>query len=121
MPPGRTVAPPPVLAVTTPSLEGPRIARYIGVIAREAIVGTGLGRDMMAGLRDFTGGRVTGWEVQIQEGRYTALAEMCQRAQSAGANAVVGVAMDYEFVGQGGSNVFVSATGTAVISEPAGL
>lgn len=111
------VAPPPVLAVTTPSIEGQRIVRYLGVVAGEAVLGTGFDQDITASLKDFLGGRVTGWEGQIQQARYTALAEMCQRAQAAGANAVVGVTLDYEFVGQGGSIVFVSATGTAVVSE----
>ena len=113
-------APPPVLAVTTPSLEGQRITRYVGVVAGEAIVGTGFEQNLTASLRDLTGGRVTGWEGQLQQARYAALAEMCQRAQAAGANAVVGVSLDYEFIGQGGSIVFVSATGTAVVAEPAG-
>jgi uncharacterized protein YbjQ (UPF0145 family) len=113
-------APPPVLAVMTPSLEGQRILRYIGIVAGEAILGTGFGQDLTASLLDLTGGRVSGWEAQIQQARYTALTEMCRRAQSAGANAVVGAALDYEFVGQGGSIVFVSATGTAVVAEPLG-
>ena len=55
-------APPPILAVTTPALEGQRISRYLGVVAGEAILGTGFDRDLIAGFRDFTGGRVTGWE-----------------------------------------------------------
>lgn len=110
--------PPPVLAVTTPSLEGQRILRYIGIVAGESVLGTGFEQDLMASLRDLTGGRVSGWEAQLQQARYTALNEMCGRAQSAGANAVVGVALDYEFVGQSGSIVFVSATGTAVVVEP---
>lgn len=111
------VAPPPVLAVTTPSIEGQRIVRYLGVVAGEAVLGTGFDQDITASLKDFLGGRVTGWEGQIQQARYTALAEMCQRAQAAGANAVVGVTLDYEFVGQGGSIVLVSATGRTVVSE----
>lgn len=111
-------APPPVLAVTTPTIEGQRIVRYVGVVAGEAILGTGFDQTITASLRDLTGGRVSGWEVQIQQARYAALTEMCERAQAAGANAVVGVAIDYEFVGQGGSIVFVSATGTAVVAEP---
>jgi len=110
--------PPPVLAVTTPTLEGQRIVRYIGIVAGEAILGTGFEQDITASLRDLTGGRVSGWEGPLQQARYTALTEMCQRAASAGANAVVGVSLDYEFVGQGGSIVFVSATGTAVATEP---
>ena len=92
--------------------------RYVGIVAGEAVLGTGFEQDITASLRDFTGGRVSGWEAQIQQARYTALTEMCQRAQAAGANGVVGVALDYEFVGQGGSIVFVSATGTAVVAEP---
>ncbi len=112
-------APPPqVLAVTTHSIEGYRIARYVGIVAGETIMGTGFGADFMAGIKDFTGSRVTEWEDEIQRARYTAIAEMSQRAQAWGANAVVGVSLDYEVMGQTGSIILVTATGTAVIVEP---
>lgn len=94
--------PPPVFAVTTPSMEGYRITRYLGIVPGEAILGTGFDRDFIAGIKDFTGGRVGEWENQIQLARQTAIVEMSQRAAAWGANAVVGVTMDYEVMGSGG-------------------
>lgn len=107
--------PPPVFAVTTPSMEGYRITRYLGIVAGEAILGTGFDRDVIAGIKDFTGGRVGEWENQIQLARQTAIVEMSQRAAAWGANGVVGVTMDYGVMGSGGSIILVTATGTAVI------
>ena len=107
--------PPPVFAVTTPSMEGYRITRYLGIVPGEAILGTGFDRDFIAEIKDFTRGRVGEWENQIQLARQTAIVEMSQRAAAWGANAVVGVTMDYEVMGSGGSIILVTATGTAVI------
>lgn len=119
LPAGMAVATPPILAVTTPELAGYRITRYLGIVAGEAIMGTDFGEDMMAGIKDFTGSRVTEWEPEIQRARYTSIVEMSQRAQAWGANAVVGVSLDHEVMGQTGSIILVTATGTAVIVEPA--
>ena len=111
-------SPPQVLAVTTPGVEGYRVARYVGIVAGEAILGTGFGADVKAGIKDFTGSRVTGWEEEIQRARFTALSVMAQRAQAWGANAVVGVSLDTEGMGPQGSILLVTATGTAVVVEP---
>ena len=109
----------PIPVVTTPTLEGSRITRYLGVVAGETILGTGFGSDFIASLKDFTGDRVGEWERWIVEARYTALLELAQRAQAVGANAVVGASLDYEVMGQNGSIVLVAATGTAVVVEAA--
>ena len=108
----------PILAVTTPELAGYRIARYLGIVAGEAIMGTPFGADFIAGIKDFTGSRVTEWESEVQQARHIAIVEMTQRAQAWSANAVVGVTLDYEAMGQYGSIVLVMATGTAVVVEP---
>lgn len=108
-------------AVTTPGLEGYRIVRYLAIVAGETILGTGFESDIMAGIKDFTGSRVKEWEEYIQSARYAAISEMSQRAQAAGANAVVGVSIDYEVIGSKGSIVMVTATGTAVIAESVSL
>jgi len=113
-------APSSVLAVTTPGLEGYRIARHLGIVAGETIMGTGFGSDFIAGIKDLTGSRVGEWESEIQVARDTAIAEMSAQAQAWGANAVVGVAVDCEVMGAQGSIILVTATGTAVIVEPAG-
>lgn len=110
-------APPGIVAVTTPGIEGRRISRYIGIAAGESIMGVGFGSDILAGIKNFTGERVGEWEVEIRRARHIAIAEMCQRAQTWGANAVVGVAVDYEAIG---TILMVTATGTAVVTEPAG-
>ena len=112
------VAAPPVLAVTTPELAGYRITRYLGIVGGEAIMGTDFGKDLMAGIKDITGGRLTEWEPEIQRARHASIVEMTQRAQAWGANAVVGVSLDLETMGQSGSIILVTATGTAVIVEP---
>ncbi|MGQ0796803.1 MAG: YbjQ family protein [Methanobacteriota archaeon] len=108
--------PPSVFVVTTPTLEGHRIVRYIGIVAGESILGVGLGSDIVAGIKNLTGERVTEWEVEIQRARHAAITEMAARAQHWGANAVVGVAMDDEAIG---SILMVAATGTAVVVESA--
>jgi len=102
---------------TTPSIEGRRITKYCGVIAGEAILGANLFKDLFAGIRDLVGGRSATYERELQRAREIALEELQQRAQELGANAVVGIDLDYEVVGQGGSMLMVSASGTAVIVE----
>ena len=112
------VAVPPILAVTTPELAGYRITRYLGIVAGEAIMGWVLGAEFLAGIQDLTGRGVTESEPEIQRARHTSIVEMTRRAQTWGANAVVGVALDLEVLGQTGSIILVTATGTAVVVEP---
>lgn len=102
---------------TTPTFEGRRIARYLGVVHGEAIVGANIFRDMFAAVRDIVGGRAGAYENVLGDARRTALAEMADAASRLGANAVVGIDLDYETLGSGGSMLMVTASGTAVVTE----
>ena len=100
---------------TTPSFEGRTITRYCGVVTGEAILGANLFKDMFAGIRDLVGGRSATYEAELQRARDIALDEMQERAAALGGNAVVGVDLDYEVLGQGNGMLMVSASGTAVV------
>lgn len=102
---------------TTPNIEGKRIVKYCGVVAGEAILGVNLFKDLFAGIRDLVGGRSATYERELQRARDIALEDLQERAQELGANAVVGIDLDYETLGQGGGMLMVSASGTAVIVE----
>lgn len=102
-----------IIVTTTPTVEGRQIGQYIRVVTGEVILGINFLRDMGAGFRNIFGGRSQGYEEEIANGRETALAEMVDRAIAMGADAVVGVDIDYESMGDGGM-MMVAATGTAV-------
>ena len=102
---------------TTPSIEGKRITRYCGVIAGEAILGANIFKDLFAGIRDIVGGRSATYERELRKARELALAEVAQNAAELGANAVVGIDLDYETVGGQGSMLMVTVSGTAVVVE----
>jgi uncharacterized protein YbjQ (UPF0145 family) len=102
---------------TTPSIEGRRITKYCGVVAGEAILGANVFKDVFAGIRDLVGGRSATYERDLQQAREMALEEVQQKAAEMGANAVVGVDLDYEVLGQGNGMLMVSASGTAVVIE----
>lgn len=102
-----------MIVTTTQSVEGQKITAYRGIVVGEAIVGANVVRDFFAGITDIVGGRSGAYESKLQDARETALAELEQRAREAGANAVVGVDLDYEVVGD--SMMMVSASGTAVV------
>lgn len=104
-----------MIMTTTPSIEGKAIAEYRGIVTGEAILGANIFRDFFAGIRDIVGGRSTAYERELQKARQIALQEVEDEARSLGANAVVGIDLDYEVVGQGGSMLMVSASGTAVV------
>ena len=106
-----------MIVTTTPSIEGKRITRYCGVVAGEAILGANVFKDFLAGIRDIVGGRSGTYERELQRAREIALKELEQRAAEAGANAVVGVDLDFEVLGQGNGMLMVSASGTAVVVE----
>ena len=106
-----------MLVSTTPTIEGKRITRYCGVIAGEAILGANIVKDLFAGIRDLVGGRSGTYERELQKAREIALQELQERAQELGANAVVGVDIDYEVLGSSGSMLMVSASGTAGVLE----
>lgn len=105
-----------MIQTTTPSVEGHRITAYHGVVVGEAILGANVMRDLFAGITDILGGRSGAYEASLQEARDTAMRELAARAEAAGGNAVVGIDLDYEVVGQ--SMLMVSASGTSVTLEP---
>ncbi|MCY9854383.1 heavy metal-binding domain-containing protein [Vibrio mediterranei] len=106
-----------MIVTTTQTVEGKRIVAYKGVIAGEAILGANVFKDMFAGLRDIVGGRSGTYERELQRAREIALQELEQKAADAGANAVVGVDLDYEVLGTGNGMLMVSASGTAVVVD----
>ncbi|OKZ34769.1 MAG: hypothetical protein BHV68_17325 [Bacteroidales bacterium 43_8] len=106
-----------MLMTTTPSVEGKRIVRYLGVVTGESFIGANVFRDFLAGVRDFFGGRSASYEAVLREAKDTALEEMARQAEALGANAVVGIDLDYETVGGSGSMLMVTCSGTAVRVE----
>ena len=104
-----------MLVTTTNTIEGKRISRYFGIVSGETIIGANVFRDFMASIRDFFGGRSGSYEKVLREAKETALQEMQQQAQLMGANAIIGVDLDYETVGE--SMLMVTAAGTAVLLE----
>ena len=104
-----------MIVTTTHTIEGRRITAYHGIVAGEAIMGSNIVRDWMASISDVIGGRSWAYEEKLTEGRGLALGEMEERARAMGGNAVVGVDIDYEVVGD--SMLMVSASGTAVSVE----
>ena len=102
-----------MIITTTPSIEGHKITDYKGIVVGEAIMGANVVRDVFASITDIVGGRSGAYESKLQDARETALRELEDRAREKGANAVVGVDLDYEVVGQ--SMLMVSASGTAVV------
>lgn len=103
-----------MIVTTTPSVEGKSITDYLGIVTGEAILGANLFKDLFAGIRDMVGGRSATYERELQNARDIALQELSQRASQLGANAVVGVDLDYEVLGQSNGMLMVSVSGTAV-------
>jgi len=103
-----------MLMTTTPNFEGKSIVAYKGIVTGETIVGANIFRDIMASVRDIVGGRSGAYESALRDARQMALDELAEAARAVGANAIVGIDLDYEVVGQGGSMLMVSASGTAV-------
>ncbi len=102
-----------MILTTTPSIEGYKITDYKGIVVGEAIMGANVVRDFFAGITDIVGGRSGAYEAKLQDARDTAMGELEQRAAQVGANAVVGIDLDYEVVGD--SMLMVSVSGTAVV------
>ncbi|MGR3759395.1 YbjQ family protein [Roseobacteraceae bacterium NS-SX3] len=102
-----------MIITTTPSIEGYQIADYKGIVVGEAIMGANVVRDFFASVTDIVGGRSGAYESKLQDARETALSELEERARALGANAVVGVDLDYEVIAD--SMLMVSASGTAVV------
>ena len=103
-----------MITTTTPNIEGRNIEQYYGVVSAEVIIGANFLKDIMGGLRDFFGGRSGTYEKVLEEARQNALNELMQKAQAMGANAVIGIDLDFETVGSGGSMLMVVTSGTAV-------
>jgi len=101
-----------MIVTTTHDIQGKAVQEYLGIVVGETILGTNIFRDIGAGLRDIVGGRSGAYEKKMNEARDTALREMQERAQALGADAVIGVDIDYETVGNG--MMMISASGTAV-------
>lgn len=99
---------------TTPSIQGKDISKYHGVVTGEAILGANIFKDIFASIRDIVGGRSAAYEKELHKARTIAFEEMSQRATELGANAIVGIDIDYETVGSQGGMLMVSVSGTAV-------
>ncbi len=106
-----------MLVTTTPSVEGRKVIRYLGIVTGEAIMGANIFKDIFAGIRDIVGGRAGAYEKELIRAKDIALNEMKERAEQLGANAVVGVDLDFETIGMKGTMLMVSASGTAVVVE----
>ena len=104
-----------MILTTTPNVEGYPVKSYLGLVCGEVISGVDFVKDFAAGLSNFFGGRSGTYEKELIEAREQAINEMAQRAAQMGANAVVGIDMDYEVLGQGGNMLMVTASGTAVL------
>ncbi|MFH1862321.1 MAG: heavy metal-binding domain-containing protein [bacterium] len=103
-----------MIVTTTPNIDGKRISSYLGIVTGEAIMGANIFKDLLAGIRDIVGGRSAAYEQELIKAKNLALQEMEERACALGADAIVAVDLDYEVLGQGGSMLMVSASGTAV-------
>ena len=99
---------------TTNSLEGKTINQYLGVVSGEVILGANIFKDLFAGIRDIVGGRSGAYEKSLQDARSAAFTEIKEKAEKLGANAVVGIDIDYETIGTNSSMLTVSVTGTAI-------
>ncbi|MBP3425743.1 MAG: heavy metal-binding domain-containing protein [Rikenellaceae bacterium] len=106
-----------MLMTTTSNIEGYTIRNYVGIVSGETIIGANMFRDLFASIRDVVGGRAGSYESVLREAKDTALAEMEEKARRMGANAVIGIDLDYETVGQNGSMLMVTCSGTAVVVE----
>ena len=102
---------------TTPSMEGKKITRYCGVVAGEAVLGPNIFKDLFASVRDIVGGRSGTYENELRKARQIALDELSEQARELGANAVVGIDLDYEVLGEKNGMLMVTASGTAVVID----
>jgi uncharacterized protein YbjQ (UPF0145 family) len=103
-----------MIVTTTPSIEGRQVREYLGIVTGEVIVGANIFKDLFAGIRDIVGGRAGAYESTLRSARQQAFAELESDATRLGADAVIAIDIDYEVVGQGGSMLMVSVSGTAV-------
>ncbi len=106
-----------MLLTTTPSIEGKTIKEYKAIVTGETIIGANIFKDFLAGIRDVIGGRSGSYERVLREAKETSMSEMIQRAKQYGADAIIGIDIDYESLGKNGGMLMVSTSGTAVIFE----
>jgi uncharacterized protein YbjQ (UPF0145 family) len=100
---------------TTPTIEGHPIREYKGVVTGETIIGANIVKDFFAGIRDIVGGRSSSYERVLRQAKDTSMQEMAERAQALGANAIIGIDIDYETIGKDNSMLMVATSGTAVV------
>lgn len=103
-----------MVITTTNTVEGRPVQEYLGVVTGETILGANIFKDIRAGIRDIVGGRSGAYEKELRDARQTAIQEMVHQARERGANAVIGIDIDYESVGQSGGMLMVTVAGTAV-------
>jgi uncharacterized protein YbjQ (UPF0145 family) len=103
-----------MILTTTPTVEGHSVQNYLGIVTGEAIIGANIFKDIFASIRDVVGGRAAAYERTLTDAKDQALGEMRSRAEALGANAIVGIDLDYEVLGARNSMLMVSASGTAV-------
>ena len=106
-----------MIVTTTNNIEGQNVVKYLGIVSGEAIIGANFIKDFFASVRDIVGGRAGSYEEGLREAKNIAMAEMQDYATKLGANAILGIDLDYETMGSAGSMLMVSASGTAVIVE----
>lgn len=103
-----------MIITTTPAVEGRPVREYLGIVTGEVIVGANIFKDLFAGIRDIVGGRAGAYEGALRDARNEAFRDLEAEARDRGADAVIGVDIDYEVVGTNGSMLMVSVSGTAV-------
>ena len=108
-----------MIVTTTSNIDGQRVQEYLGIVSGEAIMGANFVRDFFAKIRDVVGGQAGGYEKVLKDARDAALQEMRDEAEGLGATAIIAVDLDYETVGETGSMLMVTCSGTAVITAPA--
>ena len=106
-----------MLLSTTPTIEGKKITKYLGIVTGEAIMGADIGKDFLASITNIVGGRSGEYEGELKMAKDISLKEMTEDAESLGANAIIGIDLDYETMGQSGTMLMVSTSGTAVVLE----
>jgi uncharacterized protein YbjQ (UPF0145 family) len=102
---------------TTNNIEGKKVVKYLGLVSGDAILGANIFRDFFASIRDIVGGRSAAYEKELRKAKDIAIGEMREQAENLGANAIVGIDIDYETIGTNSSMLMVSANGTAVVTE----
>jgi len=104
-----------MILTTTPNIEGQPVKEYLGIVTGETIIGANFVKDFFASVRDFVGGRSGSYEKVLIEAKKTTMREMTERAEEMGANAIIGIDIDYETVGKNGGMLMVATSGTAVV------